>query len=100
MSEKQGTENQGNREAAKQGFRDTRNSEAVDHMNRLSRRLAAVELPELRLTLLLREDRQGGHGAQLLGFVDDDVEVVEDFSDGHGVDFAARVVAFFDELFR
>ena len=34
----------------------------------------------------------------LPGFGDDGVEMVEDFRDGHGVDFAAGVVAFFDEL--
>ena len=33
-----------------------------------------------------------------LGFGDDGVEVAEHFGHGHGVDFAARVVAFFDEL--
>ena len=41
---------------------------------------------------------QGGHGALGFGFGDYGVEVVEDFGDGHGVDLAAGVAAFFDQL--
>ena len=44
------------------------------------------------------DDRQGRHGALLLGFGDYGVEVGEDFGDGHGVDLAAGVAAFFDQL--
>ena len=46
----------------------------------------------------LAGDGECGELALLFGFSDDGVEVGEDFGDGHGVDFAAGVVAFFDEL--
>ncbi len=36
--------------------------------------------------------------ALCFGFVDDSVEVREDFFDGHGIDLAARIVALFDNL--
>ena len=62
--------------------------------------LSAVSclLSSVTCHLLLRDYGEGGHGALLPGFGDDGVEMVEDFRDGHGVDFAAGVVAFFDEL--
>jgi hypothetical protein len=44
------------------------------------------------------DHRQGGHGALGFGFGDDGVEVFEDLGDGHGVDLAAGVAAFFDQL--
>src|ERR1039458_10615267 len=44
------------------------------------------------------DDRQGGHGALGFGFGHYGVEVVEDLGDGHGVDLAAGVAAFFDDL--
>jgi hypothetical protein len=50
------------------------------------------------LPQFLGDDGEGGNGACLFGFFDDDVEVVKNFRDGHGVDFAAGVIAFFDQL--
>jgi hypothetical protein len=44
----------------------------------------------------LRDYGEGGHGALFPGFDDYGFEVIEDFGDGHGVDFALGVVAFFD----
>ena len=41
---------------------------------------------------------EGGHFALGFGFGYYGVEVGEDFGDGHGVDFAAGVIAFVDEL--
>src|SRR5579863_1973004 len=43
---------------------------------------------------------QGGHLTEPAGFVDYGVEVLEHIGDGHGVDFAARVEAFFNELLQ
>ena len=50
------------------------------------------------LPLFLGDDREGGNGACFSGFPDDDVEVVQNFRDRHGVDLAAGVIAFFDQV--
>jgi len=63
--------------------------------------LAQDDKPEITLRMTKLEsgdDGEGGDGALGLGFGDDGVEVGEDLGDGHGVDLAAGVGAFLDEL--
>ena len=69
---------------------------------RLICRLMLALVPESLVpqSLPLRDHRERGHGAQLLGFVDDYIQMLKDVGDGHGVDFAAGVVAFFNKLLQ
>lgn len=60
-----------------------------------NRRGLAARLQSWRISA---GDRDSGKLAQILGLGYHGVEVFEDLGDGHGVDFAAGVVAFFNDL--